>query len=557
MFCANFMNMTNQDSMIIEQFAQAGYQIDPDALSILIENNSTQGFINTILDSLDESILVVGPEHIRHGLLVPSKIPSSASPDISSSITSKVPLSASPEISSPITSKRPFSVSPEISLSVTPQAPLSECYRAPVRDPDFEDEWTWDLDVLSDITDQSTCVGEIGEFVDYFRDRFTKLSEMLRNRNVSFRPIESLSRRTTGLVEGREEVSLIGMVSNIQTSKNGHRMIEIEDTTGTFRTMVLKKNKELFDQAMKVMLDEVVGITGTLSDDGNLLFINNIMWPDIPTRNSIELGKPGSTGLAVLISDIHVGSDTFLEHEWLAFLDWLNGNNNNKNNGSINVSDIKYLVVAGDVVDGIGVYPDQEKELSILDVYDQYRKAAEYFNQVPEHIKVIISPGNHDVVRQAEPQPALPDKVKKMFRPDVIFVGNPAVVSMDGVNTLIYHGRSIDDLIAALPGMKYEDPAKPMIEMLKRRHLSPIYGSKVSIAPERTDHLVINKIPAILHCGHVHTVGCTNYRGVLVVNSGTWQSQTGFQRRMNLQPDPARAAVVDLGSLDTKIISFQ
>jgi DNA polymerase II small subunit len=522
MFCANFMNTTDQDSTIIELFAQAGYQIDPNALSILVENNSSPGLINTILDSLDESVLVVSPEHIHPGF-----------PYSSTSIT------------------------PEVSSSVTPETSLSECYRAPVRDPDYEDEWTWDLDVISDITDQSTCVGEIGEFVDYFRDRFTRLGELLRNRNISFRPIESLSRRTTGLVEGREEVSIIGMVSDIRTSKNGHRMIEIEDTTGTFRTMVLKKNKELFDLAMKVMLDEVVGLTGSLSDDRNLLFINNIMLPEIPLRNSTKLGEPGSTGLAVLISDVHVGSDTFLEPEWLTFLEWLNGGTNTQNNGSIDVEDIKYLVVAGDLVDGIGVYPDQDKELSIIDVYDQYRKAAEYFNQIPEHIKVIISPGNHDVVRQAEPQPALPDKVKQMFRPDVVFVGNPAVVSMDGVHTLIYHGRSIDDLIATLPGMKYEDPVKPMIEMLKCRHLSPIYGSKVSIAPERTDHLLIDKIPDILHCGHVHTVGCTTYRGVKVVNSGTWQSQTEFQRRMNLQPDPARAAVVDLSSLDTKIISFK
>ncbi|MCL7415049.1 MAG: DNA-directed DNA polymerase II small subunit [ANME-2 cluster archaeon] len=508
--------MTDHDSAIIQQFAQAGYQIDPNALSILLENDSSPGSINTILDSLDKSVLVVGPEHIRTGLSQIVPLESSAIPDISS----------------------------------------SECFPTPVKDPDYEDELTWDLDVISDITDQSTCVGEIGEFVDYFRNRFTRLSDLLRNRGVGFRPVESLSRSKTGMVEGREEVSVIGMVSDIRTSKNGHRMIEIEDTTGTFRTMVLKKNKDLFDQAMKVMLDEVIGLTGSLSDDGNLLFINNLMWPDIPVRNSTELGEPDNTGLAVLISDIHVGSDTFLEDEWLAFIEWLNGGTNAENNGSIDVRDIKYLVVAGDLVDGIGIYPDQDKELSISDVYDQYRKAAEYFEQIPGHIKVIISPGNHDIVRQAEPQPAFPDTIKKMFRPDVVFVGNPAVISMDGVRTLIYHGRSIDDIIATLPGMKYEDPAKPMIEMLKRRHLSPIYGSKVSIAPEKVDHLLIDRIPDILHCGHVHTVGCTNYRGVTVINSGTWQSQTSFQRRMNLQPEPARAAVVNLGTKDTKIISF-
>jgi DNA polymerase II small subunit len=183
--------------------------------------------------------------------------------------------------------------------------------------------------------------------------------------------------------------------------------------------------------------------------------------------------------------------------------------------------------------------------------------AAEYVNQIPKRIKVIISPGNHDAVRQAEPQPTFPEKIKDMFKRDVVFVGNPAVISMDGVRTLVYHGRSIDDLISTLPGMSYGEPTKPMIEMLKRRHLSPMYGSRVSIAPERNDHLVIDKPPDILHCGHVHTVGTSTYRGVTVVNSGTWQSQTDFQRRMNLQPDPAKATIVDLATLDTTIISFQ
>lgn len=32
------------------------------------------------------------------------------------------------------------------------------------------------------------------------------------------------------------------------------------------------------------------------------------------------------------------------------------------------------MVIAGDVVDGIGVYPDQESDLYELDIYDQYNE---------------------------------------------------------------------------------------------------------------------------------------------------------------------------------------
>ena len=198
----------------------------------------------------------------------------------------------------------------------------------------------------------------------------------------------------------------------------------------------------------------------------------------------------------------------------------------------------------------------QEIELKIQDIYQQYKKAAEYFSEIPKHITVIISPGNHDAVRQAEPQPMLPENIRADFSENVTFVGNPSVVDLDGVRLMIYHGRSIDDLVASIPGVSYQEPTKAMVEMMKRRHLSPIYGSRVSIAPEKQDHFVIGQVPDILHCGHVHTVGVEWYKNVLLVNSGTWQSQTEFQKRVNVVPTPAQVPVVDLSTLKTTILKF-
>ncbi len=135
-------------------------------------------------------------------------------------------------------------------------------------------------------------------------------------------------------------------------------------------------------------------------------------------------------------------------------------------------------------------------------------------------------------------------------------MGNPALVDLDGVKVLMYHGRSIDDLVASVPGVSYQEPEKAMVEMIKRRHLSPIYGSRVSIAPEKQDHFVIDPVPDILHCGHVHTIGVGNYKSVLLINSGTWQSQTEFQKRVNLMPTPAKVPVVDLSTLRTTLLQF-
>lgn len=407
--------------------------------------------------------------------------------------------------------------------------------------------------VLSDITGHSTCVGEYMQFVQYFRDRYSRLSEILRSR-MNVRPIESLKRRSfrRGSDGGTEELSIIGMVSEISTTNNGHKMLSVEDPTGSFSVLIRNSEKELFELASRLLLDEVIGVTGSVTNDGNLMMATKILQPDAP--NSVQR-RTGSHGKVVLISDVHVGSSQFLEDAWLDFLDFLKGESDSEEMRGI-ASQIRYLVVAGDLVDGVGIYPDQEMELDILDVYEQYRKAAEYFREVPKHIRVIISPGNHDAVRQAEPQPALPERICADFPENITFVGNPALVDLDGVRILIYHGRSIDDLVASIPGVSYQEPAGAVLEMLKRRHLAPTYGSRVSISPEKKDYFIIDPVPDIIHTGHVHTLGVQRYKNVLLVNSGTWQSQTEFQKRVNLMPVPARVPVVDLADFDVKILAF-
>ena len=74
--------------------------------------------------------------------------------------------------------------------------------------------------------------------------------------------------------------------------------------------------------------------------------------------------------------------------------------------------------------------------------------------------------------------------------------------------------------------------------------------------PQVPDRLVIDPLPEILLTGHVHICGVTRYRGVLGVNAGTWQSQTAFQKQMNVNPTPGLAVVVDLQTLIPETFSF-
>jgi DNA polymerase II small subunit len=208
---------------------------------------------------------------------------------------------------------------------------------------------------------------------------------------------------------------------------------------------------------------------------------------------------------------------------------------------------VKYVIIAGDIVDGVGVYPGQDRELEIIDINGQYEEAAMQIAKMPDRVRIIISPGNHDAVRQAEPQPALPKEFASLFPKNVMHVGNPSMLDVEGVKLLIYHGRSIDDLVMKIPRLEYERPHQAMIEMLRRRHLAPLYGNRTLIAPEREDYLVVDDIPDILHCGHVHTYGTAYYRGIFLVNSSCWQSQTEFQKKVNLNPIPGNVTVYQPG----------
>ena len=92
--------------------------------------------------------------------------------------------------------------------------------------------------------------------------------------------------------------------------------------------------------------------------------------------------------------------------------------------------------------------------------------------------------------------------------------------------------------------------------LLKARHLSPIYGQRTPIAPEKDDMMVITDVPDIFHSGHVHVMDVQNYRGTLIVNSGAWQAQTQFQQTMGIMPTSGIAIVVNLSTLRPFQIDF-
>ncbi len=393
------------------------------------------------------------------------------------------------------------------------------------------------VEVIRGSADSSAAANNFADFVHLFRDRYTRLGNLIRGRNPAM-PIEALTRSSR---YNQQECTVIGMVGDVRTTGSGNRLIDLEDPTGQL-SVLFNKGKDVFAEAERLLPDEVIGVRGKLSQDGRLFFAEQIVRPDIPI-NHAPYTSP-QPGKAVLVSDIHVGSDTFLEAEWNRFADWLQD------------SDVQYLLVAGDLVDGIGIYPGQEEELVIRDIYEQYDVLGGMLADLPSRLRIVLSPGNHDAVRAAEPQPAIPPDFTRKFPGNCLFVENPCLLAVQGVRVLMYHGRSIDDMIGLIPGASYAQPEQMMEGMLERRHLALTYGKRTSLAATRQDQLVIDPIPEVLHTGHVHTSGLTRYRGVLGVNAGAWQSQTAFQKQMNIHPTPARAVVLDFQTLEPQILDF-
>ena len=206
-------------------------------------------------------------------------------------------------------------------------------------------------------------------------------------------------------------------------------------------------------------------------------------------------------------------------------------------------------------MDGIDSYPNQETDLEITDVWEQYAVLQRELEKLPTDIQVIVLPGNHDAVRLMEPQLPLPARVQERFPPGVVFTANPALLDLAGVSVLCYHGKSFDDLVS-LCDLTYDKPILMMKELLMRRRLAPVYGGKTLLAPEDQDHMLIREMPDILVTGHVHSCGVEPYHATLLLNPGTWQSQTDFQRMMGFQPDPNRAIAVNLQSFETQVLDF-
>ena len=398
-----------------------------------------------------------------------------------------------------------------------------------------DEEHQVEFEILSDPTEKITSAEGVDGYGALFASRFSKLKQIMSDRPESKKVREIASVKSITKID--DDLFVWGLVSDRKSDRNITK-ITLEDPTGSMEIVVFEG--DLKDAADTLLMDQFAMFKIIPAKNGGF-FAKEILLPDI-SEHTINRSKTET--YAVFLSDLHVGSKYFMEQELQDLIDWISS-------PDPIARKIRFIVIGGDLIEGVGVFPNQEKTLNQFTTEDQLKKSFEVLDKIPKHIKVFLISGNHDAGRKALPQPAIPKMYNSELwdRENFFMLGNPSMISLNGVKVLMYHGQSIDDVVRTTPGVSYDKPAAVMRHFLKARHMSPIYGSRTPIAPETEDMMVIDDVPDIFHSGHVHFVGLDMYKGVLIVNSGAWQRQTDFQESVGITPTPGMAIIVNLQTM--------
>ena len=404
---------------------------------------------------------------------------------------------------------------------------------------------------------------EVSDFIKHFRNRYNLMKKILQEKS-ELNNLISIDKLT-----GNRDFSIIGIITNKQTTKNKNIILEVEDLTGKAKLLITKNKDDVYQKSKEILLDDIIGFKCSGSKD--FLYVSDFFYPDCYLKDK---KRTKEDAYVLFISDIHVGSKNFLEKNFNKFTDWLNGQNADEKQKE-ELLKIRYLFVVGDSIDGIGVYPGQEKDLAIKDIREQYEKLAGFYKKIPKHINIIQCAGQHDAVRVAEPQPPVGDDFgKPLYEVENLYlVSNPAVVEIEngncvingnhkikeGIKVLMYHGASMHGIINEIDELRlanaHSTPAKVVKHLLLRRHLAPSHGA-TNYIPCKEDPLLIKDVPDILTTGDLHRTDIGSYNNVLIISNSCWQSMTAFEEKMGNVPDPCKVPILNLRTGEVRILDF-
>jgi DNA polymerase II small subunit len=218
------------------------------------------------------------------------------------------------------------------------------------------------------------------DYSSMFKNRFETLSRSIEKSIKSGHviPLSSLPlKKKPGEVE---DAFVIGIIYSKKIWED-KALIELEDYSGRQRIYIFRKREpKLFLEVIETPLDSVIGLHIQILPSG-LYTIKDIYYPNVKSygRRSEE------DVYAIFTSDLHIGSIKFHEDEFRNFINILNGHIDDYKLKKI-VDRVKYMIIGGDLVEGVGVFPDQKKELWIEDIREQYLTAYKIYG----HYKILL-----------------------------------------------------------------------------------------------------------------------------------------------------------------------
>ena len=406
--------------------------------------------------------------------------------------------------------------------------------------------------------------GKIGvkNFMLYFNQRLKYFTDLLSSR-IALDNVVRIN-QLKELQDTNTQVSLIGLVSDFQVTKNGHHIISLEDKSGQVNCFVNKDNQELIEKIKILCLDEGIGIIGKVGK--GIIWTDDIVIPSPPNGRELKRIEDEESYI-VCTSDLHLGAHVFQDEAFSKFLDFLNANTQNEKLNEI-AKKIKYLFIPGDLIEGIGIYLGQGEDARILSTEKQYHEVGRWLSQVPKHIAMIIIPGNHDTDRLSEPQPPIPyDKAYAVYNlENALIFSNPSLVtifnkdSSGGLSSYSYHGGSYFYYANEIQSLREKGGAKVPEEVVKflleKRHLAPSHGSTLYIPDIEEDPLIIKKMPDLFLTGHTHKLSIANYKGCTIISGGCWVEMSDYQEKMGMFPDVGKCILINAKTRKPKLINF-
>ncbi|MCG2883066.1 MAG: metallophosphoesterase [Candidatus Nanopusillus sp.] len=375
---------------------------------------------------------------------------------------------------------------------------------------------------------------DVISWISYYKQRLDKIKKILREHS-EMRGIYPLNK-----IPENEEVAIVGLIYDKKITEKGVIFV-IEDGNAVIKAFVSKDNENIDFKVVKdIPLDSVIGLVGTYKN--RMFFVNNVILPDVPIRKPKTFGEDDV--YILFTGDWQIGNKYTFYDLFDRFLKFVNGKTENEKINEI-ARKIGYIIIIGDVADGVGVYPEQKEELILKTYEDQYKSFEDYILKIPESIKTIIIPGNHDIPRLAEPQPELPRSLLKesYSMKNIYYLSNPSYVKIhNSIVGLLYHGYVLDWLVSNISFLRerggYEKPGELMKFMLMLRLIFTSHGSNPYVPYINEDASVIEIVPDFFHTGHIHRASYDEYRGIDLINSSTFQDITPYQRELGHKPEP-------------------